>query len=290
MLESQEQMAKALVMANQPSRADRSETPARAQDDQNSGGLIQPLVRGLSILHSFSARDAWLRNKEIAAAVQLPLATTNRLIKTLTHLGYLVASPTHRKYRLAPSVLRLGYSAVANKGTRAAIRDEMQRFADRFRMFVTLGERERLDILISEVCHSKSSIVTLRIETGERVPLANSALGWALFSALPDPEKEYLMAYIKANEQSRWPSIERNIRRAVAQIEKTHYCVSRGAWREEVTTVSVPVIPHDRSSIMALGCSIPTALVKPNSIEREIGAELVSMSRRVGDLLGEEGR
>jgi len=195
----------------------------------DSRSLTQPLARGLSILHSFSSRDGWLRNKDIASAVQLPLATTNRLIKTLASLGYLTASPAHRKYRLAPSVLRLGYSAVADKGTRAAIRDDMQRFADRFNMFVTLGERERLDILISEVCHTKSSIVTLRIETGTRVPLANTALGWALFSALPESEQEYLLAHIKRKEQARWPNIERHIRGALAQIEKTHYCVSRGA-------------------------------------------------------------
>jgi DNA-binding IclR family transcriptional regulator len=57
-------------------------------------GLIQPLARGLSILHAFRSREQYLRNKEIAAAVQLPLATTNRLIKTLTHPEYLVASGT----------------------------------------------------------------------------------------------------------------------------------------------------------------------------------------------------
>jgi DNA-binding IclR family transcriptional regulator len=171
----------------------------------------------------------------------------------------------------------------------AAVRDEMQRFADRFKMFVTLGERERLDILISEVCHSKSSIVTLRIEIGTRVPLANTALGWALFSALPESEQEYLLAHIKRREQARWPNIERNIRRALTQIDKTHYCVSRGAWRAEITTVSVPVIPHDRSSIMVLGCSVPTALLQPDRIHNEIGSQLVRLSRRIGDLLGETG-
>jgi DNA-binding IclR family transcriptional regulator len=270
---------------NRPRAPGRKPRPAAGR---RSKDLIQPLVRGLSILHSFSSRDEWLRNKEIASAVQLPLATTNRLIKTLTNLGYLVASP-HRKYRLAPSVLRLGYSAVANKGTRAAVRNEMQRFADRFKMFVTLGERDRLDILISEVCHSTSSMVTLRVEIGTRVPLANTALGWAFISALPESEQEYLLAHIKRTWQVRWPQLERNIRKGLAQIEKVQYCVSRGAWGAEITTVSVPVIPQDRSSILTLGCSVPTALVQPSRIHSEIGPELVRLSHRFGDLISETG-
>lgn len=263
----------------------------RSKPDTGSDGshLIRPLARGLAILHAFSAKDEWLRNKEIAAAVQLPSATTNRLIKTLTKLGYLTASPTHRKYRLAPSVLRLGYSAVANKGTRVAVRQEMQQFADKFKMFVTLGERERLDILITEICHSKSSIVTLQIGVGTRVPLSDTALGWALFSALPESEQEYLLAHIKKAARARWPNTEKRIHGALAQIEKSHYCISRGAWRPEITTVSVPVIPRDRSSIMVVGCSIATALVQPDSIRDEIGAQLVRLSQRLGDLLGEIG-
>ena len=48
--------------------------------------VIEPLARGLSILHAFT-EDRWLGNKEIARRAQLPNATANRLIKTLTELG-----------------------------------------------------------------------------------------------------------------------------------------------------------------------------------------------------------
>jgi DNA-binding IclR family transcriptional regulator len=249
--------------------------------------FIEPLARGLSILRAFTSQDRWLGNKEIARRVQLPNATANRLIKTLTELGYLHFSPMIRKYRLSPSVLGLGYYAVASSSMRVLVRKQMQRFADEFNIFVTLGERDRLDIVILEICHSNNSLVTLRLETSTRVPVANTALGWALISALPDPERDYLLAHIQKKEGERWPVIDRNIRRALAQIKKSDYCVSLGAWRSEISTVSVPLVPADRSSVLVLGCAGPPSFLPSGRIAQEIGPALVDLSRRLSTELAE---
>lgn len=252
-----------------------------------SRNIIEPLARGLSILSAFTSGDRWLGNKEIAGRAQLPNATANRLIKTLVELGYLHFSPAMRKYRLAPPVLGLGYCAVANSEMRVLVREHMQRFADQFNVFVTLGERERLDIVILDICHSNSSIVTLRLETSTRVPVANTALGWALISALPEPEKDYLLAHVQKKEGERWTKVDRNIRKALAQIKKLNYCVSIGAWRSEISTVSVPLVPADHSSVLVLGCAGPTSFLPSNRISREIGPALVSLSHRLSSELAE---
>ncbi len=92
--------------------------------------FIEPLARGLSILQAFTPRDRWLGNQEIAARVHLPNATVNRLMKTLTKLGYLSISPQRRQYRLAAPVLGLGYAAGANNRVRLLMRSHMQQLSD----------------------------------------------------------------------------------------------------------------------------------------------------------------
>lgn len=242
--------------------------------------FIEPLARGLAVLQAFTPRNTWLGNLEVAALVDLPTATVNRLLKSLQRLGYLSFSPQRRQYRLSPMALSLGYVAVANSRVRQILRAHMQKLADKHNVFVTLGQRDRLDIVLLEICHSNSSLLTLRLDPGARVPIAETALGWALIAALPDEEKEYLLAHIERRHRSRWPAVERDINRALAKMKRSGYCTSVGAWRPEITTVAVPIVPADRSSALILGCSSASPYL-PTSRIAQIGPQLVALARRL---------
>jgi len=243
--------------------------------------FIEPLARGLSILQAFTPRDRWLGNQEIAARVHLPNATVNRLMKTLTKLGYLSISPRRRQYRLAAPVLGLGYAAGANNRVRLLMRSHMQQLSDQFNVFTLLGERHRLDIVLLDVCHSSSSILTLRLDQGSRVPMAETALGWALMSALPATEKAYLFTHMKEKYQDRWPVVEQRINRAFSQIEVNGYCVSLGAWRSEISTAAIPLLSADHSSVVVLGCAAPAPYLPINRMKQEIGPALLALTKQM---------
>jgi DNA-binding IclR family transcriptional regulator len=255
--------------------------PGRTHAAGRDRNFIEPLARGLSVLQAFTPKDRWLGNLEVAARVNLPSATVNRLLKSLARLGYLSFSPQYRQYQLAAPVLALGYAAVANSNLRQLMRSHMQGLADRLNVFVTLGQRDRLDIVLLEICHSNSSLVTLRLEQGVRVPIAETAMGWALMAALPDDERDYLLTHIKQKYGERWAVVKHNIERAFAQIRRTGYCASLGAWRLEITTAAVPLIPADRSTALVLGCASAGPYLPMSRIMREIGPALVSLSKQM---------
>jgi DNA-binding IclR family transcriptional regulator len=256
----------------------QSDRQSAARRDRN---FIEPLARGLSILQAFAPQDHWLGNLEVAARVNLPNATVNRLLKSLTRLGYLSYSSQLRQYRLAAPVLSLGYAAVANISVRQLMRCHMQELADSVNALVTLGQRDRLDIVLLDVCHSNSSLVTLRLEQGARIPIAETAMGWALMAALPDEERKYLLTHIKRTYGDRWADVEHNIHRAFAQIRRGGYCASLGAWRSEITTVAVPLIPADRSAALVLGCANAGPYLPMSRIAQEIGPTLVTLAGRL---------
>ncbi len=139
-----------------------------------------------------------------------------------------------------------------------------------------LGQRDRLDIVLLEICHSNSSLVTLRLEQGARIPIAETAMGWALMAALPEEEREYLLTHIKRKYEDRWAFVEHKIERAFAQVKRNGYCVSLGAWRSEVTTAAVPLVPANRSAALVLGCASASLYMPSTRITREIGPTLVS--------------
>lgn len=258
-----------------------------ASRDRN---FIEPLARGLAVLEAFTPNDCWLGNLEIAARVKMPNATVNRLLKSLTRLGYLSFSPQLRQYRLAPSVLSLGYAAVANSNMRRLLRWHMQELADRLNVFVTFGQRDRLDIVLLDVCHSNSSLVTLRLEEGMRLPIAETAMGWALMAALPEEERVYLITHIKRRYGAGWGAVERRIARAFAQIRRSGYCTSLGVWRAEITTVAVPLVPVDRSAALVLGCASAAPYLPTGRIGQEIGPALVALARHLSQELPHDDR
>lgn len=261
--------------------------PAGVYDRQLRDGkdrnFIEPLARGLNVLQAFAPSNRWLGNLKVAERVKLPTATVNRLLKTLHRLGYLTFSPQRRQYRLTASVLNLGYVAVANSNVRQKLRSHMQKLADDLNVFVTLGQRDRLDIVLIEMCHSNSSMLTLRLEPGARVPISETAMGWALMAALPDEERDYLLAHIEQKYRSRWAAVERDILRALSQVKRSGYCASFGAWRPEITTVAVPLVPADRSAALVLGCSGAGPYLPASRISQEIGPTLVALARQLSD-------
>ena len=251
-----------------------------ASRDRN---FIEPLARGLAVLQAFTSQDHWLGNLEVAARVNLPNATVNRLLKSLTRLGYLTHSPQLRQYQLAAPVLSLGYAAVASSTVRNLLRWRMQALADGSNAFVMLGQRDRLDIVLLEICHSNSSLVTLRLEQGTRIPIAETAMGWALMAALPEEERDYLLTHIKRTYGDRWALVEHKIERALAQVKRNGYCVSLGAWRSEVTTAAVPLVPANRSAALVVGCASASPYMPATRITKEIGPALVSAARQMSE-------
>lgn len=250
----------------------------RTPRDRN---FIEPLARGLAVLQAFTSEDQWLGNLEIATRIGLPNATVNRLLKTLAGLGYLSYSPQFRQYRLAAPVLSLGYAAVANSSGQHLLRRSMQALADSTNTCVMLGRRDRLDIVFLEICHSNSSLVTLRFEKGGRVPIAETAMGWALMASLPAGERDYLLTHIKRKNEERWALFEHKIQRGLSQFERHGYCASLGAWRSEVSIAAVPLVPTNRSAALVIGCASVTPYISANKINREIGPSLVSLARRM---------
>ena len=237
------------------------------------------------MLQAFTSQDHWLGNLEVAARVNLPNATVNRLLKSLTRLGYLSYSPQLRQYQLAAPVLSLGYAAVASGTVRNLLRWRMQALADNCNAFVMLGQRDRLDIVLLEICHSNSSLVTLRLEQGARIPIAETAMGWALIAALPEEEREYLLTHIRRKYGDRWAFVEHKIERAFAQVKRNGYCVSLGAWRSEVTTAAVPLVPANRSAALVVGCASASLYMPSTRITKEIGPTLVSAARQMSEEL-----
>ena len=249
-------------------------------DEIKDRQFVVALARGLEVLRAFTPKDNILGNQDIAAITHLPKPTVSRLTHTLTRLGYLTYSERLGKYQLGTAVLSLGYAALANIGVRQIARPFMQELADYANASVSLGSRDRLNMVYVEHCRSDAT-VTLRLDLGSRIPVETTAMGRALLAALPASERQYLMDHAAKHDPKNWPRIKSGIEQAVEDYRKHGFVISAGEWQSDVHAVGVPLVPPDGSPILALNCGGPAFLFDRKRLTDDLGPRLVNLVRNV---------
>ena len=140
------------------------------------------LARGLEVLRCFTPLEPLLGNKEISVRTGLPKPTVSRLTYTLTKLGYLRHNMRLGKYQLGSAVLSIGYPLLASMNVRQVARPMMKELADYCNGWVSMGVRDRLNMVYVETCRSGNGITTLP-DIGTSVPISQSVIGRAFLAA-----------------------------------------------------------------------------------------------------------
>jgi DNA-binding IclR family transcriptional regulator len=247
-------------------------------------------VRGLGILRAFAPHNAWLGNHELAERVGLPRPTVSRLTAKLTEMNYLEYSERLAQYRLGTSVLALGYLAASNLNIRVLVRERLQALADREQAIVVLGSKDGLWMHCDEVCHSNSSIVTLRVNVGSRLSFARSVMGLALAGAMPDAERTEILEQVRREHRKSWRKLELRFSNAREQIRKSGFCVALETLEKSVNGVGVAVEVPGQPLRFAIGCAGPSFLFPQKRLEQEIGPKLVAIKNALQRELQARGK
>jgi DNA-binding IclR family transcriptional regulator len=253
---------------------------AHASREQTGAAMVVPLARSLAILGAFTPQEPWLGNQEIVFETGIPAPTVSRMARSLVALGYLHYSPAQRKYRLAASVLSLGYAAIAHSSVQRLARLEMQSFADASGTYVVLAARDRLDVIVLETCASKPATIDLELHAGARLRIASSPMGWALLAALPELERFYLLGNVERRAGRDWPHLRRRISEGISQTHNAGYCTSLGEWEPDLAIVAAPLVIRDQTPLV-LACIGPSAKLGRARVERELGPRLVAAAQHL---------
>lgn len=253
-------------------RLSRRRTRGAVSADRN---FVTALGRGLMVLESFADRSVWQSSTEVANAVRLPKPTASRLLQGLAAMGYLHYSPRRRQYRLGTAVLALGFAARDSYSIGDLVRPHLQRLADEFGVHAALGGRDRLDVIHLEVCHSKKTLMTLRLDVGSRIPLAGTATGHALLAALPDAERRLLLEHLRLRHAKHWADISAKIDEGVRQFGERGYTWSVASWRQDINGVAVPLTCVEGPPLV-LSCGAPARHLPRRTMD-EIGRRLIAV-------------
>ena len=243
------------------------------------------LARGLEVLRCFTPLEPLLGNKEISVRTGLPKPTVSRLTYTLTKLGYLRHNMRLGKYQLGSAVLSIGYPLLASMSVRQIARPHMKELADYCNGSVSMGIRDRLNMVYVESCRSGNGVTTLP-DIGTAVPIAQAAIGRAYLAACTPPERESLLNQMKVKQPEMLRRYKPQIERGLEDVRSRGFCSSIGELRREVHAVGVPMRRSVDGEIVSFNCGVPAFMLKKGQLEDDIGPRLVAMVRNIEGALG----
>jgi len=171
-----------------------------ARDREGDPNFVTALARGLELLRAFRPGDTLLGNQEFVRRTGFPKATVSRLAGTLVSLGYLRYDEALGKYGLDTGVLALGFAYLASSDVVQLARPHMSAFAQRHGVSISLGKRDRLDMVYLETIRHDSPAMggSSGLGVGSRLSLLSSSMGRAYLASLPAARRERLYDTLRA--------------------------------------------------------------------------------------------
>lgn len=252
---------------------------------QNHPSFASTLANGLAILGCFSGGEPWLGNKDIADRLGLSKPTVSRFAFTLIALGYLRRDKRTGKYQLGPAVLSLGYPLLSQLTVRQVAAAEMLELARHAHGPVSVGTRDRLQVVYVETAHGAESHFT-KPDIGSTRPLLRTAMGRALLYAHETSERALLEGRLRKAFPADWDACGGRLQQAYADIDATGFCVVAGEWRPTLAAVAVPMKAQVSGMHLAFNVTVPTYATDQAKLIEDLGPRLVELVRHVEQRLG----
>ncbi len=155
--------------------------------------LIQSLQRATRIMDLFSDDPRPLGITEIAARVRLAKTTVQSLVQTLAHLGYLEQESEGSRYRLGPSLFRLGMRYAAGLDCINFGRPWLERLSYKYRLSVNMGMVMDANIVTVFRIESENSFIAYP-QIGSHIPAHTTCIGKILLAFMDARDRKAFLS------------------------------------------------------------------------------------------------
>lgn len=251
----------------------------------NGGGdgrpreFIQSLERGLAIIRAFGPDAPVQSVSELASKTGLTRATARRFLITLIELGYMETDG--RSFRLTPRVLELGYSFLSGLGFPDVALAHLER------LVAEVQESSEASLLDGEeivyvVRVPSTTIMTIAINVGARMPAHATSMGKVLLANLPEDELE---AYLSGARLERYraktitdPAV---LREELLRVRDQGWAVADQELEDGLVAIAVPI--HDRSGRVVAAINLSTHVARRGigSVRRDLLGPLQRTARTI---------
>lgn len=210
----------------------------------NNGGYNAPLIyKAFSLLEEVAANQSELGISDLARRLNISKSTIFGITQALTDLGALRQDPAVKKFRLGPTLVKLGNQALSGVNLRAVARPFMEELSQNYKETVFLGTfDEAQGITIVDKADSPADL-KITAPVGTRIPPFAGAAGKVFLSCLREPDLKKIL-----NEKELPGFTENSITntqdylKELQQVRLKGYATDFEEYLRGVNAISVPLM------------------------------------------------
>jgi len=248
--------------------------------------------KALQLLHVLAESEAELGISEIARLMKIPKATAYRMAGALEEHGFVRKNPVTMRYGLGLVLWELGRRAVLRLDLRPVAQSYLKSLSDQ------VGETS-----LFVICDSGSIIYLEKAESAQPIQVNQEALGLSPFHA--SAAGKLFLAYSPDLQQRLWRqgplasytphtvTEKAALEAEFALIRERGWAASQREWRQEMSSVAVPVWKGDKELAGTIVVSALAERLEGDRIEAVLQRTLAAgqqMSRDLGYQLPGLGR
>jgi DNA-binding IclR family transcriptional regulator len=244
--------------------------------------------KAFAIIEAVVARQATgLSFSEVQTSTGFPKASTYRILKDLTRLGYLSFSTETKKYRGSLRLAALGAEVMGNFDLRNHVHPHLLKLHEETRHTSNMGIRNGDVGVFADKIQSEDYGIKLFSEVGKIFPLHCTGLGKTLLAYSPEREVERILSRRLEAFTDRTITAAHLLKKELLQVRKDGYAVDREEITRGIICVAAPVFGVKGEIVCAISIAFPSYLNEDRGIEPEIEAIRRHASSISGSLLSQ---
>jgi len=254
--------------------------PDLAPPTSGGPGEKSVLVRGLEVLACFEGQHTVQGISAIAKRTGLPVATVHRLIATLVEWGA-VERISRGRYRLGLKMWRLGAAVPQARTLRDVALPYLEDLYEATHEVVHLAVLDGHQTLYVEKISGRGAVaVTSRV--GRRLPLHATGPGKVLLAFGPQQLFEEVTRAGLARRSANTITDPDELRRALAEIRRVGFAISRNEASTGTASVASPVFDASAEVIASVSVVTPMGGFDPLALIPAVCAVGRAISRQMG--------
>jgi DNA-binding IclR family transcriptional regulator len=260
-------------MKTAPQKRERVESP-----NGDSALQVPALQRGLAMLESLAGLPEGATLSELAAQLDISIASVFRLAGGLEELGYIRRDEKTRRYAVTQKLLLLGQP---HSGRRSLVECALEPMR---RVLAATGETTQLCCLAEADCVILEQLPSVHpfkyiVDLGSRVPIHCCAPGKAILAFLPDATMDAVLPRLKFEKHTDRTLLSRGA--LLVELERVRACgyaLDCGEHFDGIHCVAAPLLDRHGHTIAAITIAGPATRI-PESRFAEIGQTIITAAR-----------
>jgi DNA-binding IclR family transcriptional regulator len=254
--------------------------------DSNERYLVPGLVRGLSILQSFSSGNSVQSITDVAKHLDISRSSAFRLIATLEYQGFIERIEDSKKYKLSAQILNLGFGFLADLDAAQVARSPLKALCDELSVSTHLVIRDKAEVVYL-LRYASNSLLTSNVHIGSRMPAYATSHGQVLLAGLSDDEVVAIMegqafdAYTELTPKT----IDELISR-LNEIRSQGFAISKGSFEASLASVAASIKDHQGKDVAAINATFPVSQFSDQELQTTVLDKVVSVSRQISRSMG----